>query len=372
VALEDSGRLGKISGYLSVQFRSRGAYDEAIAAAGRALTLGTSGGDAILQAVANLFLGAAYWAQGHYRRAIDCLEQTAAALDGPRRYERFGQANLPAVQSRTFLAACHAELGQFAEGRALAEDALEIAEVAAHSSSVMWADYGVGLVALRQGHLPRALAHLEQAMGIGQDANLRFFVPRMAAALGEAYALDGRAGEAVPLLVRAVEQTTSPEMTGFQPLCRLPLAEAYLQAGHLDEAHIEAERALVLARAHREHGNEAHALKLFGDVHARRDPSGGKGAAQWYRRALALATELEMRPLAAHAHLGLGRLSGDAGGGPEAETHLATAAAMYREMDMPLWRAQAEAAISRGAFRPGTARGSGSESGAGGPCPPAA
>jgi class 3 adenylate cyclase/tetratricopeptide (TPR) repeat protein len=349
-ALEDPGRLGKIAGYLSVHFRNRGAYDEAIAAAGRALSLGTSGGDAILQALANLFLGAAYWAQGHYRRAVDCLGRTVAALDGPRRYERFGQANLPAVQSRAFLAACYAELGLFAEGKARGEEGLEIAEVAAHSSSLMWADYGIGLVALRQGHLPQALARLEQAMGIGQDANLRLFVPRMAAALGEAYALAGRAEEAVPLLTRALEQTTSPEMTGFQPLCRLPLAEAHLMAGRLDEATEQVERALVLARAHRERSNEAHALKLFGDIHVRRDASGGEGAERWYRRALALATELEMRPLVAHTHLALGQLSQDTGRGQEAEAHLA--AAMYREMDMPLWLEQA-AAIGRTSARSG-------------------
>ena len=38
------------------------------------------------------------------------------ALEGARRHERFGQVFLPAVFSRAALAACHAELGRFAEG----------------------------------------------------------------------------------------------------------------------------------------------------------------------------------------------------------------------------------------------------------------
>ena len=68
-----------------------GAYDQAIAAAQRALALATAGGDVVLQALANQYLGIAYQAQGDYRRAIDCFRQTVASLDGARRHERFGQ-----------------------------------------------------------------------------------------------------------------------------------------------------------------------------------------------------------------------------------------------------------------------------------------
>ena len=67
-----------------------GAYDQAIAAAQRALALATASGEVVLQALANLRLGYAYQAQGDYRRAIDCLGQTVASLEGARRHERFG------------------------------------------------------------------------------------------------------------------------------------------------------------------------------------------------------------------------------------------------------------------------------------------
>ena len=62
-----------------------------------------------------------------------------------------------------------------------------------------------------------------------------------------------------------------------------------------------------------------------------------------YRRALALADELGMRPLAAHCHLGLGKLYRRTGKHDHARDHLATATTMYREMDMRLWPEQAEA-----------------------------
>ena len=323
VALDDPRRLGQISGFLSVQFRNRGAYDEAIAAAQRALALGTSRWGRRAPGAGQPVprrrpLGPGPLSAGR----SSASGRPWRPSTGARRYERFGQANLPAVQSRAFLAACHAEMGTFAEGRALGEEGLQIAEAVAHPSSLMWADYGLGLLALRQGHLSEALARLEQAMGIGRDVNLPLFVPRMAAALGEAYELDGRAADAAPLLTRALEQTMAPEMIGFQALCRLPLGEAHLMAGRFDEAHAQAERALALARAHQERGNEAYALRLLGEIHARRDPAEGDEAEHVYRQAMALATELEMRPLVAHCHLGLGQLYRKTGKRQEAEHHL--------------------------------------------------
>jgi class 3 adenylate cyclase/tetratricopeptide (TPR) repeat protein len=72
MALDDSRRLAQVSLFLSVHFHHSGAYDQAIAPAQRALALATAGGDVVLQALANFYLGTAHQAQGDYRRAIDC------------------------------------------------------------------------------------------------------------------------------------------------------------------------------------------------------------------------------------------------------------------------------------------------------------
>ena len=61
-----------------------------------------------------------------------------------------------------------------------------------------------------------------------------------------------------------------------------------------------------------------------------------------YRGAIGLAHELGMRPLAAHCHLGLGRLYRSIGQRQEAREHLGIAATMYREMDMCFWLEHAE------------------------------
>src|SRR5262245_5437371 len=62
-----------------------------------------------------------------------------------------------------------------------------------------------------------------------------------------------------------------------------------------------------------------------------------------YRDAMALASELGMRPLVAHCHLGLGRLSRRTGKQQEAQEHLKIATTMYREMGMTYWLDRAEA-----------------------------
>jgi class 3 adenylate cyclase/tetratricopeptide (TPR) repeat protein len=346
-ALDDPRRLGQVSILLSNYFRFMGAYDQAIAAAQRALVLATASEDSVLQALANNYLGRAYHAQGDYRRALDCLGQTVASLEGAQRRERFGQVILPAVQSRAYLAWCHAELGTFAEGRALGEEGLRIAEAVDHPGSLMLAYHGVGLLTLRQGDLPRALPWLERALGICQDAGILLFFPLVAAALGAAYTLVGRVADAVPLLTQAMAQTTAQEMVGYQVLCGLSLGEAHLLAGHVEEAQTLAEGALSLAHAHQERGNQAHALHLLGEIAARREPPESEQARDHYRQALALAEALGMRPLLAHCHLGLGTLYAKIDCPEPARTELSAAIELYRAMDMTFWLPEAETALAQ-------------------------
>ena len=221
--LDDPCRLSQVSVFLSVHFHNMGVYDQAIVTAQRALALATAGGEVVLHALANQYLGFAYHSQGDFRRAIDCLGQTAVSLDGAGRRERFGAVFLPAVHSRAWLAWCHAELATFAEGKALGDEGLKIAEAVAHPASLMIASWGIGLLALRQGDLPRALPRLEQAVAICQDADLPFYFPWMAWALGAAYTLAERVADAVSPLTQAMEQAAALEAGWYQVPCHLSL-----------------------------------------------------------------------------------------------------------------------------------------------------
>jgi hypothetical protein len=84
-------------------------------------------------------------------------------------------------------------------------------------------------------------------------------------------------------------------------------------AGRLEEAHALAERMLAFTREHQERGNQAYALRLLGDIAARREPPEAEQAEAHYQQALALADELGIRPLIAHCHLGLGTLFSQVG-----------------------------------------------------------
>src|SRR5262249_4439494 len=148
------------------------------------------------------------------------------------------------------LAWCHAELGRFSEGTARGEEGVQMAEAGEHSGSRMFAYYGLGLVALRQGHLPRALPLLERALELCRAADLSLFFPRMAVAMGAAYSLGGRVADALPLLTQVMEQAMATARIEFLVLCGLALGEARVLAGDLEEAQALTERTLALTRAH--------------------------------------------------------------------------------------------------------------------------
>ena len=104
---------------------------------------------------------------------------------------------------------------------------------------------------------------------------------------------------------------------------------------------------LELARMHQERGHQAYALRLLGDIAARRDPPDVDAAAAHYQQALTLADALGMRPLQAHCRRGLGTLYARRGQWEQARTELGAAIALYRTMDMTFWLPQAEAVLAQ-------------------------
>jgi tetratricopeptide (TPR) repeat protein len=346
-ALDDPRRLGRVSLYMARSFLVARQYDRAMASSQRALALAVASGDTYTPIEANNFLGLVCFLQGDYRQAMDANRRAMALLEGAQRYERFGEPVLPAVRCRTYLSLSLAEVGAFAEGIAVGEEGLHIAEAVQHPVSLVEAYRSVGLPYLRQGNLYQALPVLERAMSLCEEADLPFHFPLVAAALGAAYGLCGRVDEAVRLLERVLEQTASSGRIGGQVLLLFTLGEAHLHAGHLEEAQALAERALALVRERQEHGHEAYALRLLGDIAAQHDPPQIESAEASYRQALALADELGMRPLQAHCHRGLGTLYATIGQREQARIALATAVEMYQSMAMTFWLPEVEAALAR-------------------------
>jgi tetratricopeptide (TPR) repeat protein len=211
----------------------------------------------------------------------------------------------------------------------------------------MQASRGIGRLALLQGDLPRALPLLERAVGLCQDTDFPTAFPAAAAVLGAVHTLAGRVADAVLLLTQAMEQTIAMERGVGLTSCSISLGETYVLADRLKEAQALAERALGLTRERQERGNEAYALRLLGDIAARREPAEAEQAEAHYREALALAEELGMRPLQAHCRFGLGALYAKVGRPEQACSMLSTAIALYHAMEMTFWLPQAEAVLAQ-------------------------
>jgi tetratricopeptide (TPR) repeat protein len=299
-----------------------------------------------LRIMATFNLGRAYHDLGDYRRAMEFLRRSAEAAEGDLLRERFGQAYLPAVFSRVWLALGLAEVGSFGEGMAMGEEGVRIAKAVNHPFSQIGAYWGIGSVSLRKGDLHQAISLLEHGLGLSQSVNAPGWFSTIAPTLCLAYALSGHRAEAVRLLEQAVTRGAM-RLTGHGSIRDTVFSEAYRLAGHLREASPQAREALALARTYKERGSEAWTLRLLGDLAAQQEPPQREPAEDYYRQALVLAEERGMRPLQAHCYLGLGTLYVKIGRRQQAYTELSTAITLYRAMEMTFWLPQAEAMLAQ-------------------------
>jgi tetratricopeptide (TPR) repeat protein len=344
--LGDQRRLGRTLGYLAVHYIILAEHARAIEAARSACAIAEAIGDLGMRVVANLYLGQALWFAGDPQQGVEPLRTVIALVGSAPLSERFGLAALPAVVARYSLAAALAELGKFTHAIAAGEEGLQMAQSAGHHYSEVWARWGLGYAHLRHGDFVAAVRMLEPGLALCRPTENRLALPYIAASLGSAYLWSGRAAEALPLLEKAVEAHTSMQILSHRSWVITFRAEADLFVGRAIEARAQANQAVALARTHQERGWESWGLKLLGATYAH-EPTEPEQAGDAYRRALALATELGMRPLVAHCHFGFGKLYRHTNEHKQAREHLTTATTMYREMNMQFWVEQCDVEIGR-------------------------
>ena len=342
--LHDDRRLGLVVADMSARLRNTGDHAGALEAGRRACTIAASLLDRDLQFEATYRLAQAHFAVGDFVRSVDLLQQTVDTLGGGPMPEDSSLPRYLAAWPRAWLALGLANLGRFADARALGEEAVRIADSADHPHSVIEARAALGRVHLGKGELERAIALFESGLAPSRAWNM--WDSSVFSGLGYAYALAGRVDDGLPLLQEAVERGHSIDALGLGHAMRLSrLGEGHLLAGRLDEARERTHQALELATAQKERGNEAYARWVLGEIASHGEHPEVEAAGRCFREAVALAAELGMRPLVAHCHLGFGRLYRRTGQREQAKEQLATATTMYREMDMRLWLEQAEAEV---------------------------
>jgi tetratricopeptide (TPR) repeat protein len=235
------------------------------------------------------------------------------------------------------------DLGEFAEGHAVAAEALTAATALGHQYVTAVARYSVGAILMFQGRLDEATPHMEAVLALGRAHEFGYLLPFLHSGLGITHVLAGRMEEGLPLLETAVAQAEGAGITLWLALHLIRLGEGYLRSGRVAEARAVAQRAVDHTTRRSEERLYGWTLRLLGDIAVvDRDPDG----VRHYHEAIELAREAGTRPLEAYCQLGLGRLFMALGKDEDACDSLTAAERLFAAMDMAAHRAEAAAALA--------------------------
>jgi class 3 adenylate cyclase/tetratricopeptide (TPR) repeat protein len=341
-ALEDSERLGwarlhlcHVGGLMAADLRPMAelAFD--------VISIAEGLGNQRMGADAYFWAGCWVYALGEHRRAVDLLLK---AVD----VRIIRQPGQPArdVGRSGYVAMFLAELGDFAEARREAETTMRARTTTpGHPWNMMNACWQIACSYALQGDLDRAKPLADQAIELGHQWGFSTTRGMAMCVLGRILLLSGRTIEAVELLEQGLRHSDAAGRTWLRCRCLSDLGDAYLRVGRVWDAAACATNAVESARERGERGFEAWALRLQAEIALAAEPPDAAAAETRYREAMALAGSLEMRPLVAHCHLGLGKLYHRTDKREQAQEHLATATTMYREMGMTYWLEKAEAEV---------------------------
>ena len=344
--VDDPGRLGRVSIRMGAYSWMNAQYARAIEYAGQALHIAAATRDPELRILATYILGLGHQARGEYLTAIDVLMGYLEGPDVELAKRRLGLASgSPYVLGCHRLVRCLSTLGEFERALRYADYVVQAAEAADDPPTQAWAYTGLAFPMLAKGEFAQALPWLERAVQLCETKRVLLCLPAAYVNAGLALAWLNRPIEGLSHLERGVTASESMGAKFDLSLSYLAWAEGLLLAGNMQDAKRTADRALELAVASGERGNEAGILRLLAEISASAVPPALGPAVSLYERAKALAAELGMHPLVAHCHLGLAKLSQRTGQRDEAQKHLSIATTMYRDMDMRFWLERAESEI---------------------------
>jgi predicted ATPase/class 3 adenylate cyclase len=287
----------------------------------RCLALAEAARDETVQVLARQYMGQSYHVRGEYVRAERELERNVAS-------DR--EANLTShISSRAWLAFSLSERGEFdaAERHALA--AQQAAEASNHVYNQLIALTFRGLVAVRRGDVSRAVLPLQRSFAICRNRGLSVWQPVSSSILGLALVRLGDTQHGLRLLEEGVSMSKQLGVHAYLSAWTGNLAQGQLAAGQHEKALATAREALELAREAGERGHEAYAWWLLAGI---------EPAYATYEKALKLATELGMHPLAAQTRLDLGHHLVAVGERADGEEQIAFARALFRQMNMHPWK----------------------------------
>ncbi|MFN8524118.1 MAG: adenylate/guanylate cyclase domain-containing protein [Chloroflexota bacterium] len=336
--LGDDRRHARALAYLTNACWWQRHFSEAVGCGERAFELARAAGDRSTQVAAYLYLGHNHVALGNFQVAAEYQRANLQILEDDEEPYRHGMAAYPAALSRSLLAFCLAEQGEFDEAAVCGSQAMATARALNHPYTMAIVASVVGMVHHRRGHVEEAIAHFSLAHSLAEMWSFPLFGPGSGAQLAAAYAMGGRDEDARRILADLDED--SP--LGADPLAQVTatLALAYMLVGDLVAARHHATVALEQSLVRGERGSQAWCEWLLGPIFRLSLPRDVEQSRRHYEQALALARTLGMRPLEALAILGMGRLHLEERDPEEARRLFCAARDMMTDMDMSFWLAE--------------------------------
>jgi class 3 adenylate cyclase/tetratricopeptide (TPR) repeat protein len=343
--LNDDRRRGRVWAFMTNVHSLLEELDEALVTGTRAEIIVGQLGDLRLRILTTTYLEHMYFLRGEYERVVELATDNVAALPSEWVYEYFGIGAPPSVFDRCWLVMSLAQLGRFAEATKHEADATRLAQSTHHMHTLGQAYRAGATLRLLEGDWAKARSTVERGLATTRTGSILL---RSTALALSAWVLAqvGQASEALERLQEGeqlLRHRLAQGVVSYRSWDYHALARAGLLLGRLDEAEGLGDRAAEFSSG--QPGYAAYAFHLLGDIATHPDRFDAERGEAHYRQALALAEPRGMRPLAAHCHLGLGKLYRRTGKLDDAHEHLTTATTMYREIDMRFYLEQAEAAM---------------------------
>jgi class 3 adenylate cyclase/tetratricopeptide (TPR) repeat protein len=307
IELNDRSKLGRVVSFTANCLVLLGQYRDGLITGGRALAIARELGDRRLELATRMYMARARRSLGEHQTAIEMFREVGHSLNEIPVDDFLGLPVLPAATALSQLAVSLAEVGAFEEAEAQAHEAARRSDASRHPDSVMWSYWSIGSVALLRGASGEAVRVFDRLLNLCRTYDLEAYVSRNLAALGCAKARSGQVDEGLLLLEEAVALDRLAEPRTTHSFALTALSEAALLAGDLGRALTTVTQALQQIRSHEERGAEAYACWLLANIHSTYD-SDIETTAEMFETAIAIATELHLKPLLAHCHLGIAAL----------------------------------------------------------------
>lgn len=251
-----------------------------------------------LQTVTRFILGLAYYSIGDFAGSIRYLDFNDDLRVRDQLKSRFGMFATPSVVSAGWMSWGAAELGSFEDALKWAQESRELARLTGRPFDDIQGNLALGGILLMRGEVSEAIQYLQDAVKICERADVRILFPRVAAALGYAFALEGKSDRARELSERALQQADKMDLASMRSFCSRWICEVKLLASDPSDALESARTMLRECEASGEKAHIAWAHYLVGAaLIADGDIADGLVA---YEKAEKMALSLNMRPLEAH------------------------------------------------------------------------